>query len=165
MVSHYDHLAITFVGQDKYQEAADCWSEAIKLDPLSGSHYSNRGRALLFLGKNEEALEDCKKAIELGYNAGYAYVNLGRAYAALQNYEEALINCNKAIELKPDSLCYCERGKVYEAMGDKENALKDFDVAFEKGENNGIQANSNYINKTMSHDRKSLLDQKGERED
>jgi len=143
---HLDSQAINLVGQEKYQEAADCWTEAILLSPTSGSNYSNRGRCYLFLKRYEEALADCQKAIELGYTSAYGYINRGRAYAALEDYEKAIEDCNIAIEKIPNALCYCERGKVYLAMGEKTKAIEDFNKAMEAGKVEGV-ANNNYVEK------------------
>ena len=162
---YYNRLALFSIEEEKYQDAVDHWTEAIKLAPTEGSYYTNRARAFLFLGKNEEALADCHMAIERGFQTAYAFMNLGRAYASLGDYEEALINCNKAVGMEPDSLCYCELGKIYNAIGDKKNALKNFNIAFEIGSTNQVASHSNYIQTTLNNDRKALLDELIELED
>jgi tetratricopeptide (TPR) repeat protein len=60
------------------------------------------------------------------------YFNLANVDMTTLNYKKAIEHSNKAIEILPTFVgAYTTRGGAYEMLGDKENALKDFNKAIE----------------------------------
>lgn len=60
----------------QYQEAIQCYTEAIELFPHA-IYYSNRAAAYSLLGKHEQAIVDCKESIKLDPKYSKAYARLG----------------------------------------------------------------------------------------
>jgi tetratricopeptide (TPR) repeat protein len=83
----------------KYQEAAENFSQVIRLDPKNAKAYNNRGIAYRKLDKYQEAIEDYSLAIRLDPNNAEAYNNQGLAFLALGQFEIACTNFQKACEL------------------------------------------------------------------
>ena len=84
----------------------------------------------------EKAIEDLNKAIEIrgGMRASLCYNSLSEIYKKLKKYNDALFYCNKAIETaNKDSYMnmhyYFDRGQINEALGQYENAIKDYTQA------------------------------------
>lgn len=62
------------------------------------------------------------------------YYGLSDVDMTAGNYKKAIEHCTKAIELLPTFAgAYANRGGAYEMLGDKENALHDFDKSIELG--------------------------------
>ncbi|GIX62216.1 tetratricopeptide repeat domain containing protein [Babesia caballi] len=81
----------------KFLEAAQFFSEAIKLNPADGILYSNRSGAYASLNRFQEALEDAAQCVALkpdwpkGYSRkGLALYKLGRVDEAKAAYEDGL---------------------------------------------------------------------------
>lgn len=47
--------------RDSFQQAYDCYTQAINIDDNNAIYYSNRAAALSKLGKHEESLKDCEE--------------------------------------------------------------------------------------------------------
>lgn len=55
--------------EKKYEEALECYEQAIKYNRNNEQNYFNKGHALMKLGKKAEATECFKKFLELSPNA------------------------------------------------------------------------------------------------
>jgi len=82
---------------DKYKEAIDCYTQAIKLAPKNHVYYSNRSAAYCKTEEYEKALEDAEKCVEVNSKWGKGYVRkaaalefLGRNADAMEAYEAGL---------------------------------------------------------------------------
>ena len=82
---------------NKYQDAIDKFNECVGVD-----------------------------ALNLNYNST-VYFNIAVAYSKLSKNEDALKTLNKCIKLNPDyTKAYVKRGEVNQALGNHEEALRDF---------------------------------------
>uniref|UniRef100_A0A7S1G9V5 Hsp70-Hsp90 organising protein n=1 Tax=Bicosoecida sp. CB-2014 TaxID=1486930 RepID=A0A7S1G9V5_9STRA len=86
-----------FLGEGKFAEAAEAYTEAIALDGSNHVFYSNRSAAYLSMGDAEKALADADKCIEVnpsfakGYGRkGAALHKLGRPQDSVEAYEAGL---------------------------------------------------------------------------
>lgn len=118
----------------------------IKADPQNATLYLERGKLLKALDSRKSAMQDYDTAIEL--NNKYAEAYHSRAWLkyendwlskdALSKKGGALNDINTAIELEHDlSNSYYLRGKIFERMDNKEQALRDYSKAIEIDINNG----------------------------
>jgi len=78
-----------FFKERKYDEAIQCYSEAIKLNKKNAVYYSNRAAALQYLQDYEQVIQDCSIAIELDPQYLKPYMRLGAAYESLGKFDEA----------------------------------------------------------------------------
>ena len=116
--------------QQKYEEAIDACSEAIRLKPDLARAYNNRGSAKRQLNQYEDAIADYDEAIRLDSNYARAYNNRGSAKRQLRQYEDAIADCDEAIRLNPNyAFAYNNRGNTKRRLGQFEDAITDYDKA------------------------------------
>lgn len=75
---------------ERWQEALDAATNAIKLKSDYTEAYINRAFAYQELGNYEQAIKDYTKGIELKSDYVLAYLNRGVAYGTIGNYQEAI---------------------------------------------------------------------------
>jgi len=94
------------VNEGDYKKAIDDFSEAIRLDPQSGS-YSNRGVAYARSGNLTKAFADYNDAIRLNPSNALAYLSRGIAYFEMGDYDKAFADGIDAIMESPNNAeCY-----------------------------------------------------------
>jgi Tfp pilus assembly protein PilF len=100
------------------------------VDPV---HYLNRARMYMAIGKSSQAKQDLNSYI--AGNQGDARVYVNRAGTRFpDDLQGVLQDCNKAIELDPAyKNAYFLRGMATSALGNHEQACKDYYRAIELG--------------------------------
>jgi len=127
---------LTYLDEDKYDEAIIEFTNSLKLDPYSTVTYTNRGIAYRQKGMSDQAIADFKSAIELDPNQAKAYCNRGLTYDDKGEYDRATADFSKAIELNPDYIiAYFNRGITHNNKGEKDRAISDFDKVIELAPN------------------------------
>uniref|UniRef100_M4BU69 Hsp70-Hsp90 organising protein n=2 Tax=Hyaloperonospora arabidopsidis (strain Emoy2) TaxID=559515 RepID=M4BU69_HYAAE len=81
------------------QEAVDCYSQAIALNPSDHVFYSNRSAAYLSLDDALHALEDAELCIHTKPDWPKAYSRKGAALHALKRYDEAVAAYEEGLKL------------------------------------------------------------------
>ena len=96
-------LARAFMGQGRYQEAADQYRRTLELEPTSDDAYGGLADAYVQLGNLAYAEDAFKRAISLrpGYWATYNW--LGLFYMDHARYEDAAAMFSHVVSLAPDS--------------------------------------------------------------
>lgn len=97
--------------QHKYAEAAEKYTEAIKLDPKNAVFYSNRAQVHISLEEYGLAIADCDRALEVDPNYAKAYYRKGVSLMALLNYKEAQGNFKKILQKLPNDRLTLENYK------------------------------------------------------
>ena len=95
-----------FMSQKQYQEAVDCYTEAITLCPSGLSshvYYSNRAAALCYLERYDEAERDSEMSLKLKPDYGKAYARLGLSRFFLEDYKGAAEAYTSALEFDPNN--------------------------------------------------------------
>jgi tetratricopeptide (TPR) repeat protein len=114
----------------EYQQAAEAYTAALRLDPDNAAVYINRGAAYDGLGEHRRAIADYDRAIALDPQNAAAYNNRGAAYLGLGEYQRAIADYDRAIALDPqDARAYNNRGLAYHALGEHQRAIADLDRA------------------------------------
>jgi len=91
---------------EKFNEALQCYTQAIQIDGSNAVYYCNRAAAHSKLSNHESALDDCKMAISYDPNYSKAYGRMGLAYASLNDHYRARDCYRKAVELDPQNESY-----------------------------------------------------------
>lgn len=111
-------------------------------DKAQAKKYNTKGEEEYHKGNLEQSMYLFLDAINLYSNYGQAYSNLGLVYQKLGRDAEALWANQKAIELASgnnknivQSSSYFNIGKIYENREDYENALKNYENALNKKQN------------------------------
>jgi len=134
----HNHLGLSYVEQESFQEAKRCFASAIEHRPCP-RYYNNRGLACYHIAASggpanqyEEALQDFSSALELepknvsfSFNRGNALFQLGRFTEALDDYSHASgLDCENATYLHHKGLALQGCGEVHKAIDMYKEALK-----------------------------------------
>jgi len=84
---------------EKYLQASDEFSSALRVTPDDPWLYLHRGLAYTEQGKYTLAIDDFNKALELNPQSAVAYTNRGIAYAARSEFDNAIADFEKALTL------------------------------------------------------------------
>lgn len=103
-----------YMKEEKFNEALEYYSKAIKIDSRNAIYYCNRAAAYSKLGKHAAAIEDCRKAIAIDPNYSKAYGRMGLAHSSLNQTQEAKDCFEKAVQLDPDNESYLNNLKITE---------------------------------------------------
>jgi len=91
--------------QKEFNEAKECYDNAIKLDPTNANFYFNRSATYYCLGDIDKALIDARKAAEYAPDSASALTRLGFTLMKVTppKYDEAEDMYERALKLDPTS--------------------------------------------------------------
>jgi tetratricopeptide (TPR) repeat protein len=126
-------LALYLLGRVRYNrkhfdEAAELFERALKLEPGNGRAQENLGLAFEQLGKVPEAIQAYSAAISLenDQDSGPAYLKLGMLLVATGHVEEAIPQLAAAVRRDDgDAKAHRELGKAYLSLGKLDYAEKE----------------------------------------
>ncbi|XP_066034028.1 sperm-associated antigen 1 isoform X2 [Chamaea fasciata] len=93
-----------FVKTGEYEEAANKYSECMKLNTDECTVYTNRALCYLKLSKYEEAKRDCDHVLQIEDSNVKAFYRRALAYKGLQNYQASIDDFNKVLLIDPNVL-------------------------------------------------------------
>jgi serine/threonine protein kinase len=121
----------------RYQEALDCYNQAIALDKkqmFSFELYCNRGETYEHMGQFDKAIDDLNLAININKNNSNAYTKRANVYNDLGILDKAIRDYNHAINLDPNNgETLYNRGLYYVRINSLNAALQDFNSAITLG--------------------------------
>lgn len=89
----------------KYQEAYECYNEALQVDPfnkrLNSIIYANRGLVKQRQGEHENAIEDFTKSLDLNPYYYKALIRRADSYDKLGKFEDSGSDYKKVAEIEP----------------------------------------------------------------
>ena len=91
--------AIEAYSNKQWKEAADLFTEAIKLNPKSYVMFMKRGECFFNLEKPDACIKDCSHAIEINSNRADAFKLRGRAHKKFGNVEKAVTDLRLAFNM------------------------------------------------------------------
>ncbi len=106
MAHHEFGFLLSFV--DRYEEAIDCFDEAIRLspnDPSRWNFYLLKGICLYAVGKHEEAMSSFREAARLRPTAFWPRTCMAAALAAMDRIEDAQVPLQEALDRNPQLSC------------------------------------------------------------
>ncbi len=126
------HRGNTYARHGDFDRAIADHSEAIHLDPKDADKFYNRGYTYSHKGDHERAVADYTSGIELDANNSRLWGQRCWSRAVIgKQLQEALEDCNRASALSPRiPQIFGFRGFVNLKLGQFQNALADYDVAF-----------------------------------
>jgi tetratricopeptide (TPR) repeat protein len=134
--AHY-YLGLAYEAGDDPKKAADEWTKAASLNPYFGKSFISLGKLYIRWDKLAEAvsvLDQGRLNVKDPQELSDVFYHLGLAYERQGNWDKAAEAYSSAIEKRGDNLdARRQRGFVYAAKGDKENAKKDLDAFVKAG--------------------------------
>ena len=110
-------------------------------DDLKVSIVARRGIELFHEGQYAEAQQQLESALKLDRNNAWVYYNLGLVYFEQKNWQLALDNFQASLDAmssKPawiDTWAHIKRGNAYDARGDRQRAVAEYNKALQSGSN------------------------------
>jgi len=119
-----------FYEEQRYEEALEKYTEAIKINPKLSDAYNNRGVIRYILEDLDGALEDYTQVIRLNADFADAYNNRGVVKYDLEDYQGAIKDYSQAIKLNSKFTDgYYNRGVAKYEVKDYDGAIEDFTQA------------------------------------
>jgi tetratricopeptide (TPR) repeat protein len=87
----------------KYDEAIQCYDEALKINPNDESVWENKANALASLDKDKEAIQCYDEALKINPENDYALAMKGSHFVTLEKYEEAIQCYDEALKINPEN--------------------------------------------------------------
>lgn len=117
-----------FMKAEKFSDALECYTQALKLDSNNSVFFCNRAAAYSKLQKHVKAIEDCEKALAIDPQYSKAYGRMGIAYTALNDHESAMECYRKALDLDPTNQSYQNNLEIAEQKLKEEAAKAGFNM-------------------------------------
>jgi tetratricopeptide (TPR) repeat protein len=118
------------ISQQRYQEAADLYSEILRRDPAFPEVHTRLGFANYYSGNEEESLRHSKAAIARNPNSPSPHLNAGLALRSLRNFDAAESEIRQAIRCKPDfAIAYTDLGLLLDDKRDYDGAIAQYQKA------------------------------------
>jgi tetratricopeptide (TPR) repeat protein len=103
--SFYYNKGIGYLIKEQYDQALQCFSNSIQIDPKFAEAYIKRGDTWYLKGDNDMAINDYNAAITLKPDYSESYLGRGLAYRNLGQIKKSEENLQKACELKNEESC------------------------------------------------------------
>lgn len=126
------HKGLSLYNLDRYEEAIECYNNALEIDTGYALVWNNKGVSLADLGRYQEAMECYDRALKINSEDESAWQNKGNVLYNLGRYEEAIEFYNKALEIDPESaMSWSNKGINLNYLDRPEEALECLDIALE----------------------------------
>ena len=153
----YYALGNTYEEKLKFDEAASCYREAVRLDPNHSFAYARLGFALYNRRQLDEARGYLEQALELNPNYDEAYCCLGMIYRENGQFDDAIAYFKKALAINPESAwLYTNIGVTLQHSGQREEGRTYLHKALEK--NSNIQNPPIHMNELLVSDKGGTFD-------
>lgn len=146
---NYWRRAGAYQKRKQFELAIGDLTMAMELDPTLKHLRLNRAQAFVSLGQMNSAFLDCEQLVKLKPSSAllsWTYVTRAAALQALNRIDEALEDLQKAVDAAPNMVApFYHRGLLFESLGNKRAAQKDFSRVLEL-EPNHIEAQLRSVN-------------------
>ncbi|MDO8435372.1 MAG: tetratricopeptide repeat protein, partial [bacterium] len=137
----YNNLAVLYFRDKRYSELASVFEKALALNDKDYKVWGNLASAYYWSGQKEKATEKFHRAVQMAeeqlkINPRDATVlsQLADYHSMLGNKKQALEYLNQSLKIAPDVIDVIRRSAdVYEQLGQRERALRQIELALEKG--------------------------------
>ena len=98
----YNLGGVINVSLKNFENAIDCFSESLKIDPNYAEANNNMGALLKTIGRTKESVAYFEKAIKIKPNFSNAYNNLGASYNVMGKWDLAIENYHRCLKINPN---------------------------------------------------------------
>lgn len=106
---------LKFAGQKNYNEAIECYSQSIKLNPNLSAAYLLRSQSYEQTKQFQKSIEDFNTVINLNPKSYELYQALSGCYERNRQFDKAIEALNKAMEINPNSNILYRQAVLYKA--------------------------------------------------
>jgi len=129
----YNNHGSIMKSQERYDEALEDFSEAIKIHHNYPAALSNRGNIHHLMGQYDLALKDFNEALRIKPDGWPIWLNRGILFHKLKNYDFALRDFRLVKRLNSDHPgTYYQSALIYRDVGQLEEAMSEIDLAISK---------------------------------
>lgn len=130
----YVQAANSFMQSNRYKDAIDNYSKAIKLDKNNPALYQQRANANIQMARPKKAISDLNKALSLDPNDPNTYNLRARAYDALGDFNKEIADLNDLVKRTPDNgVNLLWRAKINNQLKNHKDVIADCDRAINLG--------------------------------
>ena len=129
--SAYFNLGLEYATQDKFEEAARQFEQALRINPNYVDSLTNLGSVLQRQGNFEQAIVCYDRALKIQPDSHDLNFNLGTLYLTQNKPQQAEHYLLEALRLQPGShQAHHNLGQLLADQGDLEGALQHFETAY-----------------------------------
>jgi|GEM_PF-2996924 len=131
--AHFFALGNTYEQKMMFDRAAECYREAIRIDPNHSPAYARLGFALYNLRQLDKAEAHLKHSLQLYPDYDEAYCCLGMIYRETGRFDDAVACFNRALKINPESAwLYTNLGVTLQHYGEEQEGRVFLNKAIEK---------------------------------
>ena len=98
----YNLGGVINVSLKNFEDAIDCFSKSLKINPNYAEANNNMGALLKTIGRTKDSVSYFEKAINIKPDFSNAYNNLGASYNVMGKWDLALENYHKCLKINPN---------------------------------------------------------------
>ena len=126
----YHVLGLIYAGREEFNNAKECFKEAMRIKPDNPVYLSNYANTLQDTWNVEESLPYYKKALDINPEFVDGLYNMGNSLRKLQRFSEALHFYNLAKKVNPKYIrCYVNIAFIFESMRQLDRAIEELFAA------------------------------------
>ena len=130
----YIQAANSFMQSNRYKDAIDNYSKAIKFDKNNPVLYQSRANANISMAKPKKAIGDLNKALSLDPNDPNSYNLRARAYDALADFDKEKDDLDALIKRTPENgVNFLWRARINNQLKNTKAVIADCDHAINLG--------------------------------
>ena len=118
----YLQKALDHLEQQEWEQSALACKKATKILPDMAEAYKIWGNALQRMGKTADAMSCYAKAVEIKPNLAEVYAGIADIYAQQSRSQQAIKHYQKAIIIRPSAKVYRKLARIWQQIGDNDQA-------------------------------------------
>jgi|GEM_PF-2049062 len=118
----YLQKALDHLEQQEWGQSALACKQAIKIQPNMAEAYKIWGNALQRMGETSEAMSCYAKAVKIKPDLAEVYAGIADIYAQQNRSQQAIKHYQKAIIIRPSAKVYRNLAKIWQQIGDEDQA-------------------------------------------